>query len=972
MRVAAFTIVAKNYLPFARVLMESLQKWAPGIERFAILVDRPQDYFDPSKENFEIVPSEDLNIPRSAWFHFKYSILELSTAVKPYAFEYLFERFGFERVIYFDPDIQILNSLDALLSKLEECSILLTPHLTAPLNDTRRPTDLDILRSGTYNLGFIAVQKCAESDQFLQWWQTKLYEQCVVDLPRGLFVDQRWIDLVPGMFQGVEILRDPGYNVAYWNLAQRRVTRHGRFYQSNGSPLYFFHFSGLDPENAFRFSRHQNRFTLDDLGEARQLVLDYRDRLLSQGYSSCKAWPYVFGTFENGFPIPDLGRPAHHEVPETIYKIENPFSDEGFRAFVELWNQPVQGPAGKPTGITRLAYRIYKTRADLHAVMPDVLGGDLVPFLRWLVSTGKAEHNIEDVFLAPIWESLERRKEQSDTFSQSAINENFVNALSASGVWVDPRSDLKLAALNELINTSQARLHLSRLAQAIYESRSDLQRFFPDPYGRDSVRFLLWFLTYGAAEYALAAPLVAPLREQWETVLSSLPTPFHRLWFRGVLFAMGRSIEWRKFTQNRISWIARGRAAFHARRSDRQVPAGGFIADNASSSADREGGINLIGYFRSEMGVGESVRCAASAARAVHLQVALKNVTDGVNRANDDSFAFESRRFPYPVNLFHVNADQALSVVANIGPEFLERKYNIGYWAWELEEFPTRWLSSFAPFQEIWAPSTFCQEAIGRKAPIPVVRMPHAIKVERKARLDRAAFSIPEDRFVFLTAFDFMSVPERKNPLAAIRAFREAFESSPSCHLVLKMNNVPKPGHSLRDEIVRACSDLPVTIIDRTIDRDHVNCLVNVCDCFVSLHRSEGFGLMLAEAMYLGKPVIATAYSGNLDFTRSDNSFLVGWDPAAVPRRCGPYEPGSIWAEPRLAEAVQQMRLVSDSVGERELRASRGSACIRNEFSPEAVGRLMRSRLAIVNLKKGPQKSSGSYRWEEVPGSLQR
>jgi hypothetical protein len=220
---AICTIISKNYLPYARVLMDSAARWAPEMPRFVILVDRVDEYFDPKNENFTLLLSEDLPIAESSWFHFKYTILELSTAVKPYALEFLFERYGFDKLIYFDPDIKLYSSLDSLLALLDENQIVLTPHLTAAFEDDRRPSELDILQSGAYNLGFIAISRGAESSRLLKWWQAKLYDRCIVDIPRGLFVDQKWMDLIPGMFEGVRILREPGYNVAYWSIIGKKL-----------------------------------------------------------------------------------------------------------------------------------------------------------------------------------------------------------------------------------------------------------------------------------------------------------------------------------------------------------------------------------------------------------------------------------------------------------------------------------------------------------------------------------------------------------------------------------------------------------------------------------------------------------------------------------------------------------------------------------------------------------------------------
>ena len=436
-----------------------------------------------------------------------------------------------------------------------------------------------------------------------------------------------------------------------------------------------------------------------------------------------------------------------------------------------------------------------------------------------------------------------------------------------------------------LIGNGNAKLHLSALARAIYESRSDLQQFFPDPCGRDSVRFLLWFLTYGAHEYRLADLLLAPLRKQWDAVVGSLDNPLQKVWYRCVLRTMAHSVKSRERARKLLSSARILRTDAARRLSTRPGPKAAnemFSAGNENRDMklghSRSLGANVIGYVRSEMGIGESVRCVIRAARASGLPIAIRSVdAKGPYRLGDRSIAADDREFPHPLNLFHVNADQAELMIGRVGAAFVRGKYNVGYWHWELEEFPDRWLPSFKFFDEIWTPSTFCQTAIARKSPVPVLRMPHAVRVEGDSAVSRADFSIPAGRFVFLTIVDLLSVSERKNPIGVIAAFRRAFGNSKDCHLVLKISHAQQRPREMA-ALAEAAEGLPVTIIDRTIDRAQVNGLIRTCDCLVSLHRSEGFGLPIAEAMYLSKPVIVTDYSGNTDFTRPDNAFLVEYD----------------------------------------------------------------------------------------------
>jgi glycosyltransferase involved in cell wall biosynthesis len=216
---------------------------------------------------------------------------------------------------------------------------------------------------------------------------------------------------------------------------------------------------------------------------------------------------------------------------------------------------------------------------------------------------------------------------------------------------------------------------------------------------------------------------------------------------------------------------------------------------------------------------------------------------------------------------------------------------------------------------------------------------------------------------VFLTAFDVLSVVERKNPGAVVNAFRLACTRNKGLRLVVKVNNARLCSEAVQ-VLRQAAGDLPVTFLEETLDRDEMNALIAVCDCFVSLHRSEGFGLALAEAMAFGKPVIATAYSGNMDFTTPSNAFLVSYSMTRVGTGCGPYDPEGEWTEPDVHEAARQMKLVVECQDAARKRAVAGQEFVRNYLSPEVIGAKMRQRLERIQLspprsrKPGPERDS--------------
>ena len=215
--------------------------------------------------------------------------MELNTAVKPFFIEYLFKRGNYSKVIYFDPDILILRGLGDLFDILNRYSIVLIPHITSPIpDDGKAQSEIEIMRAGCYNLGFIGLSNYERIKGFLNWWQDRLNKYCFSAPEVGLFVDQKWIDLVPCMYDGVYILKHPGYNVAYWNLHERKIQINNGEYFTNSDPLFFYHFSGIDINNLDMVSKYQNRFKLKDVKNLKGLFENYKDLLIKNGISNTK------------------------------------------------------------------------------------------------------------------------------------------------------------------------------------------------------------------------------------------------------------------------------------------------------------------------------------------------------------------------------------------------------------------------------------------------------------------------------------------------------------------------------------------------------------------------------------------------------------------------------------------------------------------------------------------------------------
>jgi len=498
-RGAICTIIAKNYMAHARSLMESARQFHPDLEHYVILVDRPEGFFDPQGEPFTILQSTDLDIPNSRWFHFKYTILELCTAVKPYGLLHLLERLRFDFVIYLDPDILLLGDLNELTSRLQSASMIVTPHVTEPIYDGQRPCELDFLRAGVYNLGFLAISRTPEALAYLHWWRERLHDYCVVDLPRGLFLDQRWADLAPCFISHLDILRDPAYNVAYWNLGQRQIDSSDGKFLVNGSPIRFFHFSGFDPYDLNCLSKHQNRIEVRGHPALRALLEHYAEQLFAHGHEECRRWPYAYGFFNNGAPIPDLGRSVHMERKDILDSIEDPFSDEGYRACVAVWNEQIVQRNGSE--VSRLGYRLYHAREELDSAMPDIFGGHFRDFFRWLRFGARQDRELPYGFLSHVG-NCDGREPDNPT------NKKEISAPS-----------------------------LTRLAGQIYHKRPYLRAVFPEPAGKDRVKYLAWLLSYGHEQHNLPRPCLDAVQQHWTSVLNDLPNWRTRFWYRTVMRA---------------------------------------------------------------------------------------------------------------------------------------------------------------------------------------------------------------------------------------------------------------------------------------------------------------------------------------------------------------------------------------------------------------------------------------------------
>jgi glycosyltransferase involved in cell wall biosynthesis len=779
-RAAIFTICSNNYLASARTFFDSVRRNHPDGDLFLCLADRLLEidgFYDP---DWKVVEADKLAIPDFAGFSFRYDIMEFNTALKPFMFQHLLE-LGYEIVLYFDPDIEVFRSLDDIVSKLSlGASFFLTPHLCSPSEDQREPNDITIMMAGIYNLGFLGVSRGEESRRIIAWWARRLRYQCINSQSEGIFVDQKFMDLVPGFAPNAHISHDTTLNVAYWNLPQRHLLERDGGWFVDGRPLTFYHYSGFDPNRPEILSKHDRRFNGTMPEPLRHLTEAYTKALLKNGYGTLSGVPYAYDRFASGTTI-------NHFIRQMFRQWHRIWLDDPFFTYEAYLHEPWPGASRRRRGyiVTNFMKFLY----------------DAFPYLRTRLDLTNPDHVVE------------------------------------------------------LVN---------------------------------------WYVRHSPEDLKLDLPLVEPE-------------------------------------------AARLGALKHLTA---------VVPPNHLSGQD----VTIIGYLRTASGVGEVGRQTLRTLVAGGLKVEGYDVAIGVASARNDKSCdgFLVERGNAPVQIFNVNADQLPIVIETTHSHLSQPALKISIPFWELGLYPDEWLPAFSLVDEIWAPSRFIQRSLAGRVECPVIYMPIAIELAPSTPLPRARFGLPEDRFLFFYAFDFLSFMERKNPSAAIAAFRLAFPHYGDAALVIKSMNgalMPEKLDALQQEIG---GHPDIILLDETLSRADTLDLIATMDAILSLHRSEGFGLLLAEAMLLCKPVIATGYSASRELVTEETGYPVGYELVPVQDGEYPFPAGQRWAAPDISHAAWIMRRLRNEPSRAAQRVFNGQEYIRHHHGRASVGKLQVSRMRIL------------------------
>jgi glycosyltransferase involved in cell wall biosynthesis len=442
----------------------------------------------------------------------------------------------------------------------------------------------------------------------------------------------------------------------------------------------------------------------------------------------------------------------------------------------------------------------------------------------------------------------------------------------------------------------------------VARERPDVVRAYPDLDGADGPRYVAWCWAFGREEIGIPDRFMPPSPGQ-------LP-------------------------------LSEAQQA-----DDAGAASSGRRRHKASADASADGlAVRLTGYLGHTLGLGAAARSYAGALGAAgvpvstvtvplhHLALPVKLDPEYARHSFEDLVHEGAHGF----EIIAVNADELPAFVERLGEDYFEGP-RIGIWGWETNSIPPRWQKAFALIDELWVYSQFMATNIGAAAPVPVVALPPPVQCPAGA-VSPVRLGIP-DGFLFLFVFDYLSTIQRKNPVGLIEAFRRAFSPGEGPQLLIKTINAPlRP--LAEEEVLWAAHGRPdIHVIDRSLSGEELSGLMAACDCYASLHRAEGFGLTMAEAMAMGKPVIGTRYSGNVDFMNDENSYLVDYTIGRVGAECEIYPADGEWADPSVEHAAELMRRVRDLTEEASARGARAREDVARLLSPAATGQRMRRRL---------------------------
>ena len=831
---ACFSICSINYLPTAKILIDSLESKFDG-DIYLIVCDKPNKKINNlfKGRRVTILFAEQLKIQNFDEFIFRYSILELNTAIKPFVFKYLFKK-KYENVIYFDPDIIIEDRLNIFEELLLDNDAILIPHLLSPYSDTSNPSLEDIKNSGIYNLGFLAL-KNKGSRLFLDWWSQKCRFHCFSDTENGFFTDQKFCDFLPIFVPKTHIYKRYDSNIAYWNLHERKITKKNNFYYSNNQKVIFFHFSGLVYNKSFEFlnlSKHENRFgkNID-----KSLKSKIRDYLLLLKHNSGEL------------------KKLKIDISYGFDKYNDIEIDQYIRSYLKKLGDSDQ------------------------------------------------KHNLKNI-----------------------------------------NKDWFLSGTNEFHEFAL----VPRYFLGIYFFRKDLQKAFnlKIPKGQES------FYDWIAHEIS-----IGNIKKEYSKLIPKKKSRFNlKILIKNKIFRILKRIYFLNpnFFSNRVFdkfryYLRRFFSIHHDDFQEESSKNISLLPPYVGSTLDKNG-VNIFGYFKKHTGLAIGVNLLKNLFKESNISLSKHNVN-----IEDNSLisAMDKDVKDWDISLFHINADQTANFAPALEEKFINT-YKIGFWLWELEKFPSDYLVNAKFLNDIWVPSNFIADSIERSCFFRPKVIPYPVLKHDKNNLEINTKYKFSKKFIVTGIFDLNSYIDRKNPFGIIDAFSIACKNNnfkKNAQLVLKISgNFNKKQAISKIKKTAKNLNISLTIIDVMLSASEMESLRNITDVFISLHRSEGFGLNMIENMNAGNTVIATKYSANLDFMDSTNSLLVDYD--LMPIREGQYPSweSQFWADPHIEDAAEKLLWAYNNPKKTENISRKAEKYIHTNHSVKALSKILKEEIRKI------------------------
>lgn len=884
MKKVIFTIANDAYIHQVDALYESFRKFT-NIDEVDFIWVRVERVGEPIRD-YGINSSEILN--RTLATYSQYSITEAATSIKPRVFRYLFDRKLYDQVIYLDPDIKLYCDANWLFKEFVDFNVVLTPHLLTPYKDEAAPTDLQILKSGSYNLGFLYLQKSPNSKEFINWWTEKTLTDCLETKIDGVFTDQKWCEFATSFIDNSKVYRHPGCNVAYWNIHERRITNNNGKYSVNGEDLIFMHFSGVSSIGEKKLSKHSNRDINYITQDATILYEDYKNELKAFKSKILSKWSY---DVKVGYSDTYLNVTMRHALNDIFrsnpWKMLNVNRDDDVVKLICETN-------GRE--IPAFIKALLSERKDVAKVyMPDIISGNILPLLEWIKTSGKNE--LPGIEHLPILV-------KPHTFIQKLV------------AIYSKRTDLQLAYPFAFSSVN----HFFKFSEWIKNSLSkeyDI-KFSVNNIARDSgvsalikIDNILVIRPDLKSGLALMAPGAAGRLLSWLNSnggIRNYLTDEERVFIETAIKTSEVTIDWRiKLRCLNLSLASAAKLVFtdddlvdfdlkevKNLLKTENIKLLEFIKDWLTTN-EYKVKFNYFSYSYASSGLGIAARNMIKLL-SEH-KVMMNNIpipsaldlSDSVLNAVD-LLTYENNLNKKPnvgdINFYHCNFDVVKRLDLN------ERCINLIYAAWEIELVTEDIKANINKFDIVFAPSKFVKEIYDKQSN-NVHLLSHNIghySISKNKRNDSI--------INFGYFFDVASVVDRKNPYFLIETFEKFNQIYNNSRLILKVNRA-KSNSSQFAKLLSRVIDLKFIhlVVDNLNDEEMEN-LWSSIDVYVSPHRSEGFGLTILEAMQRDIPVIATGYGGICNELPKNAYFGIGYNLEPIAPGNYPYSVDGHWANP--------------------------------------------------------------------------